>query len=453
MTILNKDLNQGLNKDLNKEFIALLYVSDGPASEELKLFSKANGFALKTCDDPLRIKEVTEASPPDLILIESDKNIVSLKNCEFKFTMAVFLIVPEVPDKANRLSFIEQGVTDIFTLPVSVEEIKQKYQIYHRCKMLEQEQLVQKEKTKETFGYLDQFKVELKNTKTTLFEERESLNNALKQVNQMTLERNRLKKEKRDISDSLTTNIDGFCEILSNLIETRIEKNRGHGERVSHIAYFIAKQLKFDTKRLEDLRKAAMLHEVGLLLLPESTLHKKSSQLSEYEKDLLDHFPMRGAQFFLNCSEFKGCAQIIESMNENSDGTGRPKGLKRKYIPLLSRILAGADVFDTLKDQTDVNSLEVFLEKLEKYAGTRLDPNIVAWLEKYAVLHMGSDAYQVKGVGIHQLEAGMILGTALFTHTGTKLFSVNTLLTQDAIDKVKKYNREYPVDETVYIRA
>jgi len=66
---------------------------------------------------------------------------------------------------------------------------------------------------------------------------------------------------------------------------------------------------------------------------------------------------------------------------------------------------------------------------------------------------MGSDAYQIKGKGIHQLEPGMTLGTALFTNTGTKLFSANTLLTQDAIDKIKKYSREYPVDETVYIRV
>jgi hypothetical protein len=119
---------------------------------------------------------------------------------------------------------------------------------------------------------------------------------------------------------------------------------------------------------------------------------------------------------------------------------------------LLSRVLAGADVFDTLKDEKDVTSLEKFLEKLEVFSGTKLDPSIVAWLEKYAVLHMGSDSYQVKGVGIHQLEPGMTLGTALFTNTGTKLFSVNTQLTTEAIDKIKKYNREYPVDETVYIR-
>ncbi|MEN8212571.1 MAG: hypothetical protein ABFR31_12700, partial [Thermodesulfobacteriota bacterium] len=61
--------------------------------------------------------------------------------------------------------------------------------------------------------------------------------------------------------------------------------------------------------------------------------------------------------------------------------------------------------------------------------------------------------YKVRGVGVHQLEPGMTLGTALFTNTGTKLFSVNTLLTGDSIDNIKKYNREYPVDEIVYIRV
>jgi len=45
------------------------------------------------------------------------------------------------------------------------------------------------------------------------------------------------------------------------------------------------------------------------------------------------------------------------------------------------------------------------------------------------------------------------LGTALFTTTGTKLFSVDTLLTQESIDKIIQYHREYPVDETVYIKA
>jgi len=222
---------------------------------------------------------------------------------------------------------------------------------------------------------------------------------------------------------------------------------------VAHIAHFIAKNLKFDEKKLEDLRKAAMLHEVGLLFAPQAVLTKRKDQLTEYEKDFFFQYPVKGADLLSNCTQFDNCAEILRHLNENSDGTGRPQGLKRRYIPLLSKVLAGADVFDTLKEEKDVSSLEKFLEKLETFSGTRLDPAIVAWLEKYAVLHMGSDSYKVKGVGIHQLEPGMALGTALFTNTGTKLFSVNTLLTQEAIDKIKKYNREYPVDETVYIRT
>jgi len=118
-----------------------------------------------------------------------------------------------------------------------------------------------------------------------------------------------------------------------------------------------------------------------------------------------------------------------------------------------SRILAGADLFDALRQQMGAAKREDFFDRLETFSGSRLDPVIVSWLEKYAVAHMDTQAYPVRGIGIHQLEPGMTLGTAVYTHTGTKLFSVNTLLTIEAIDKIKKYNREYPVDETVYIRA
>ncbi len=311
----------------------------------------------------------------------------------------------------------------------------------------------QKRKLKKSFEYLDKFKAELKKAKIELFEERTTLNNAFKQLDQMTRERKRIKKEIKTIKNSLVDNINGFAKVLSNLIMTRIETNRGHGERVAHIANFVATGLGFDEKKLEDLRKAAMLHEVGLLFVPENILQKPEEMLSDYEKDFFIQYSVKGADLLSHCSGFENCAKIIRSLNENSDGTGTPHGLKRGSIPLLSRILAGADVFDTLYDEIDLSSLDLFLKQLEKFSSARLDPNIVALLEKYAVIHMGSDAYKVRGVGVHQLEPGMTLGTALFTNTGTKLFSVNTLLTGEAIDKIKNYNREYPVNEIVYIRV
>ncbi|MCD4720388.1 MAG: HD domain-containing protein [Desulfobacula sp.] len=446
---------------MDKEFVSLLYIYDSKTFEDLSKFSKLNGFILKKCDDFIKGCDLAKSKPPDLILIDLDINksqafkrgMNAFLKIQFNFKPAVFLILSEYPESNKRLKLLHQGCDDFLIKPFLIEEVQEKFNIYQQFKHLNQKILTQDSKLEKTFGYLDKFKKELKITKTELYEERTTLNNALKQVNQMTQERNRIKKEIKKIKKVLFHNIEGFSDLISNLIQTRVEKNRGHGERVAHIAHFIAKQLKFDEKKLEDIRKAAMLHEVGLLFIPELILQKSEDQLTDYEKDYFVHYPAKGADLLLNCTEFKNCAEIIRHLNENSDGTGSPQGLKRRFIPLLSRILAGAHVFDILRDEKGISSLEIFLEKLEAFSGTRLDPAIVSWLEKYAVLHMGSDSYRVKGVGIHQLEPGMALGTALFTNTGTKLFSVNTLLTKEAIDKIRKYNREYPVDEIVYIRA
>ena len=446
---------------MDKEFIPLLYIYDSNTTEDLSKFSKSNGFILQECDDFIKGHDQAKSKPPDLILIDVDINkskafergMKVLLKIQFNFKPAVFLILSEYPESKKRVKLMHQGCDDFLVKPFSAKEVQEKFTIYQQNKYLNQKNLIQNTKLEKTFGYLNKFKEELKITKTELYEERTTLNNALKQVNQMTQERRRIKKEIKKIKALFSHNMEGFSDLLSNLIQTRVEKNRGHGERVAHIAHFIARQLNFDGKKLEDIRKAAMLHEVGLLFIPELIWQKKEDQLLDYEKDFFVHYPIKGADLLLNCAEFKNCAEIIRHLNENCDGTGTPQGLKRKFIPLLSRVLAGADVFDLLKDEKDTSSLEILLEKLEALSGTRLDPVIVAWLEKYAVLHMGSDSYRVKGMGIHQLEPGMSLGTALFTNTGTKLFSVNTLLTREAIDKIRKYNREYPVDEIVYIRT
>lgn len=448
------------NEKIIPDPIALLYVKDERSIGEDKGFSKEKGFVLEICTDFETAAELAKLRQPDLILIESDTEdavrdrlVKKLSESAYKSKPAVFLSLAEYPDPALRLNFFREGVDDFLIRPFSTDEVKKKARIFMDKKNISQMNHALNQKLEKTTDYLKRFKQELKKTKTELYEERHSLNNALKQVNQMANERTRLKRDIKATKEALAGNTEGFSEILSRLIKTRIERNRGHGERVAQISSFIAEQFKIDEKKLPDLQKAAMLHEIGLLFIPESTLQKEKDERTEFEKGLFMQYPGKGAVLLSFCTEFQKCAEIIRYLNENADGTGRPDGLKKKFIPLLSRILAGADVFDTLREEQDVSSLENFLIRLEDYSGTRLDPAIVAVLEKYAVLHMGSDAYSIKGKGIHQLEPGMTLGTALFTNTGTKLFSANTLLTQDSIDKIKQYCREYPADETVYIRV
>ena len=452
MTTLNE-------KKITPELISLLYVQDAGDREGFKEFSKEKGFVLEPCNDFQAACDLAKLKHPDLIIIESDNDasldrlLKELSEAEFNFKPAVFLSLAEYPLPDLRLKLFRDGVNDFFIRPFSTEEVKEKIQIFLDKKNISQMNHALNLKLEKTMDYLKRFKQELKQTKTELYEERLTLNNALKQVNQMANERTRLKRDIKNLKETLDGNMKGFSEILCALIKTRIEKDRGHGERVAQTAGFIAEQLKIDEKKLADLRRAAMLHEAGLLFIPEATMKKKREQRTEFEDALFLQYPVKGAELLSSCTEFLNCAEIMRYMNENADGTGKPDGLKKRYIPLLSRILAGAEVFDTLREEQEITSLEKFLIKLENYSGTRLDPMIVSLLEKYAVLHMGSDAYCIKGKGIHQLEPGMTLGTALFTNTGTKLFSANTLLTQDAIDKIKKYSREYPVDETVYIRV
>ncbi|MCK5100009.1 MAG: HD domain-containing protein, partial [Desulfobacteraceae bacterium] len=234
---------------------------------------------------------------------------------------------------------------------------------------------------------------------------------------------------------------------------SRVEENRGHSFRVAEISLFVAEEMKLPKIEKDQLEKAAMLHEMGKLLISESILNKKEDELEDNEKDFFRHYPEKGARILEMCSGFDKIADIVKYQNENVDGSGSPEGLKRKLIPLQSRILAGANLFDELRCQEGISSLDDLFEKLEENAGSRLDPKVVNCLEKYAVTRLGSDFEKVKGIGIHQLTKGMRLGTALFTSGGTKLFSANTLLNDESIEKIIKYNKEYPVDETIYIKA
>jgi len=441
--------------------IALMAVYEEMQDVDLSGFSQKAGFALTTAFSLKEAVKKIVASPPELILLNiREKRAEAIGQTIQQFAAqcpivkpVIFMVFSDYPSSKERLELLQAGCCGFLVSPYSSQEVKLMYQTHIDNRLLAQENKTLEKKMSKAFGYLDSFKKELKTAKSDLYEERMTLNNTLKQVNQMIRERSRLKTDKNELKKILKKNMAGFTRIFSDLIKLQIEKNRGHGERVAHIAEFVGKELKFSEKKLEDLRKAAMLHEIGLLFVPWQIVNKSLDHLEDFEKDLLIQHPDKGAQFLLNCSEYEDCARIIQSINENSDGTGRPQGLKKRYIPLASRVLAGAEVFDSLKENTAVTDLSSFLKELEQFSGSRLDPNIVAQLEKYAVLHMGSDAYNVKGVGIHQLEPGMTLGTAIFSNTGAKLFSVNTLLTQDAIDKIKKYNREYPVDETVYIKA
>jgi len=443
--------------------LSLLYIGQAALPEEIMADS---AFQARSVGTPEEGGQVGQR--PDVIVLvpefrsdglEADtvrKWIGRVKPERFIFPPGIFCAVPASLPRKTRLEILAAGCDRILELPLLSGEIGLKAKQFAQNHVLAQQQHADSRALEKSFAYLDRFKFELKAVKTELMDEKTSLNAALKQIQEMTAERSRLKHTLKEAKKNLGENMAGFSRILVSLIRSRVEQNRGHAERVSDVATYLGREMGLDENRLEDLLKAAMLHEVGLLFMSEAFLSDKEPQertLSAYDSTLMLQYPVKGADLLDNCPGFGPAARIIRSLNEWSDGTGYPDGLKRRHIPLESKILAGADELDGLRDRPDIDGPDGLLTALEDLAGARLDPVIAGLLGKYVVTRLASDSFKVRGVGLAQLEPGMLLGTALYTATGTKLFSANTELTREAINKIVQYSREYPVDEIVYIKV
>jgi response regulator RpfG family c-di-GMP phosphodiesterase len=451
--------------------LSILYVGSRSAQD---LTSDNLHLSFTCVHTPEQIKSITQR--PDIVLMDPFAHDVdidvekvqywfdSFPVNHFRFSPAVFVVVPEEISKRVRLGIMAAGADQVVDWPLDAREIEVKAKGAMEKLHLEQTLFSKADSLEKSFGYLDRFKRELKEVKDELLEDKSNLNTALKQIHQMSRERRRLHKSLLDVKTQMAADRQGFGSILYTLIRQRVERNRGHGERVGDIACFIAAKMGLSQKQLDDLSKAAMLHEVGLLFLSkdyscekepggENADQDSGSSATVYDEAISVQFPVNGAELLSRCRGFEGAAAIIRCLNENVDGTGYPDGLKRRHIPPASRILAGADEMATLLENNAGFGIQELLSALEPMIGSRLDPQIVGWLEKYAVLHLGGDTLRVRGIGVEQLKPGMVLSATLFTRTGTKLLPAGQTLTQQIIDKIIQYHRAYPVDETVYIKV
>ncbi len=455
-----------MDKTENHDQLSLLYVSDLDSGEIIGLLKQGflkhePAFIVKECYTISKSIQIIKSVKPDIVVAEFEndkierieKFVLDVKSLKDKNCPAIFVVLSSDPGFKAREKILIAGYNECFIKPFSITEFTSKAKVYIDNKHLTKMDAWRNIKLGKAYKDIGKFEKELISVKEELFDERDVLNNSLKQINLMTKERDKLKKEIKHADKELIGNLKGFTKLLCSMIESRVEENRGHSFRVTEISLFIAEEMKFSKIEKDQLEKAAMLHEVGKLLISESILNKKEYELEDNEKGFYKHYPEKGAGLLEMCSGFEKIADIVKYQNENFDGSGSPEGLKRKHIPLQSRILAGANLFDELRCQEEITSLNNLFEKLEENAGSRLDSKVVNCLEKYAVTRLGTEFEKVKGIGIHQLTSGMRLCTALFTSSGTKLFSANTLLDNESIEKIIKYNKEYPVDETIYIKA
>jgi putative two-component system response regulator len=171
-------------------------------------------------------------------------------------------------------------------------------------------------------------------------------------------------------------------ERLGQAAEYRDDDTGHHTQRVGAVAAQIAAALGLQAERVETIRRAAPLHDVGKIGISETILLKPGG-LSPAEFEVMKTHTTIGAELLAGGeSEFLQTAERIAlSHHERWNGTGYPHGLQGEAIPLEARIVAIADVFDAISHDRPYKKAwprAEALAEIEKGAGTQFDPAAVA---------------------------------------------------------------------------
>jgi len=168
-------------------------------------------------------------------------------------------------------------------------------------------------------------------------------------------------------------------EKMMDLLSKRDPYTHEHSESVGDLTEAIAEEMKIPPERKENIVSAARVHDIGKLGIPDSILLKKGS-LTEEEWETMKEHPVIGADILSGLTIYEDSVDVVRYEHERWDGSGYPEGLEGEEIPIGSRIVAVADVWNALRTERPYRgplSKKKAREEIEQMSGVKLDPEIV----------------------------------------------------------------------------
>ncbi|WUS99137.1 HD-GYP domain-containing protein [Streptomyces sp. NBC_00708] len=171
---------------------------------------------------------------------------------------------------------------------------------------------------------------------------------------------------------------------LVQAVDIKDTYTRGHSERVGRASVLIAQELGMDRERVEVLRFAGILHDVGKLGVPTRVL-RKDGPLTPEERRVIELHPEYGHEIVRGIGFLGEARAAILHHHERLDGSGYPYGLSGRGIPECARVVAVADAFDAMTSTRSYRRgrpVPVAVEELKRCAGTQFDPQMVRALAR-----------------------------------------------------------------------
>ncbi len=170
-------------------------------------------------------------------------------------------------------------------------------------------------------------------------------------------------------------------ETLLNAIDANDAETGAHVRRVATYALILGEAAGFDEQTLRSVERVALFHDIGKLDQALTDIFHDPSKLTPNERRAVMTHPLRGGEVLAPLTAFyPDLGKGVEAHHERWDGTGYPRRLKGKRIPLTARVVAIADSFDAITHRRRYSHARSFNEATQAIAegrGTQFDPQLV----------------------------------------------------------------------------
>jgi putative nucleotidyltransferase with HDIG domain len=204
------------------------------------------------------------------------------------------------------------------------------------------------------------------------------------------LERRRLIIENREYQQNLEIKVDTLADqirdftlnsikALASALEARDTYTQGHSTRVTQYSLLVGEKLSLSKKKMEQLRLAGLLHDVGKIGVKEQVLNKPGKLTPEEYEQIKIH-PQLSVKILQPVITDEEVISIIRHHHERWDGNGFPYGLKKEEIPMGSRIILVCDTFDAMTSNRPYRKAmtkEIAFDELRRCSGSQFDPRMV----------------------------------------------------------------------------
>lgn len=286
-----------------------------------------------------------------------------------------------------------------------------------------------------------------------LIQEVAEKNDALQQLNDVLEDKVKARTEELQLAlqtvqasnQKITQRFKESLSLMTRVIEMQDGSKANYTNMVADASVAIAKALDLSAKEIEQIRIAALLHNIGKLSLPEAIRQKPMNNLSPMEMDIFKTHSIQGEAVLSSMTGLRMVAKLVRSHQEYINGKGYPDKLKDQQIPIGSKIICVTSDFQKLESNLllkEIAEPEDAIQHIRTMSGKHYDARVVALFEQYYATHLQNYRSRLSQLPLKDVKEGMVLAENLISASGLLLLTQETHITQEHLNQLATYEED-----------